>query len=124
MVDLNNLKRVNDLYGHDTGDVFIKNCCNILSEEFNHSSVYRIGGDEFAIILRNVDYMNRKRRFDSLISRMKAASKIKSFDKGRASFSAGMAAFEPERDLQVSEVLKRADEEMYRFKRNFKDSEN
>ncbi|MDO5445759.1 MAG: transporter substrate-binding domain-containing protein [Eubacteriales bacterium] len=124
MVDINNLKKVNDLYGHNTGDVFIKNCCDILSEEFNHSNVYRIGGDEFAIILRNVDYMNRKRRFESLLTRMKAASKIKSFDKGRASFAAGMAVFDPEKDLLVSEVLKRADEEMYKFKRQFKDSES
>ena len=51
MADLNGLKKMNDRYGHDKGDQYIKGTCEMISDVFSHSPVYRVGGDEFVIIL-------------------------------------------------------------------------
>jgi len=59
MVDINNLKHVNDEYGHKNGDMYIKGCCHMISDVFRYSPVYRIGGDEFIVILFGSDYENR-----------------------------------------------------------------
>ena len=59
MVDLNNLKHVNDHCGHEAGDTYIKGCCHSICEVFKHSPVFRIGGDEFAVILRGPDFEHR-----------------------------------------------------------------
>ena len=58
-MDANNLKMINDNYGHGAGDEYIKGCCKILCDVFCHSPVFRIGGDEFAVILKGRDYHNR-----------------------------------------------------------------
>ena len=59
MIDLNHLKIVNDTYGHEKGDQYIVGSCKIISDIYKHSPVYRIGGDEFVIILQVEDYRNR-----------------------------------------------------------------
>jgi len=51
MCDLNGLKKENDINGHDAGDRFIKECAQSLIEVFGKENVYRIGGDEFIIVL-------------------------------------------------------------------------
>ena len=56
VLDINGLKRINDTYGHDFGDMLIINACRIICKVFQHSPVYRIGGDEFAVILEKTDY--------------------------------------------------------------------
>jgi diguanylate cyclase (GGDEF) domain len=58
MADINNLKVINDTYGHKEGDAYIQQCCKILCDTFKHSAVYRIGGDEFIVLVQNEDYDN------------------------------------------------------------------
>nr|MCR4923529.1 GGDEF domain-containing protein [Lachnospiraceae bacterium] len=62
MVDMNYLKRINDLYGHDKGNLAIKKLCSHVCNTFKHSPVFRVGGDEFVIILKGEDLKN----YDSL----------------------------------------------------------
>ena len=57
--DCDNLKAINDRFGHDKGDVYLKTACQLICRIFQHSPVFRIGGDEFAVILQNDDYTNR-----------------------------------------------------------------
>lgn len=59
MIDMNDLKHINDDFGHKSGDLYIRGCCHMICEAFKHSPVFRIGGDEFAVILRGQDYNNR-----------------------------------------------------------------
>lgn len=59
--DINDLKSVNDNLGHDTGDIYIYTASMLISEFFENSPVYRIGGDEFAVILEGGDYGNREK---------------------------------------------------------------
>ena len=55
LCDCDGLQQVNATHGHDAGDLFICNCSRIICAVFAHSPVYRIGGDEFAVILSGVD---------------------------------------------------------------------
>ena len=56
VLDLNGLKAINDAHGHQTGDNFLKAGCHAICDIFDHSPVFRVGGDEFAVVARNRDY--------------------------------------------------------------------
>lgn len=55
-IDVNNLKKMNDIYGHEAGDNLIKSAANALSFWNSHGDVYRMGGDEFMIVLSNKNF--------------------------------------------------------------------
>lgn len=68
--DLNNLKATNDTYGHDAGDLRLKEIADIMKEIFDLDDIYRLGGDEFIIIMDNVkklDKMDKLRKFKKVI---------------------------------------------------------
>jgi diguanylate cyclase (GGDEF)-like protein len=58
--DCDNLKVINDRYGHEKGDVYLKTASRLICRVFQHSPVFRIGGDEFSVILQNEDYLNQE----------------------------------------------------------------
>lgn len=68
VADLNGLKDINDQHGHQTGDNFLKAGCRAICDIFDHSPVYRVGGDEFAVIARGRDYEH----IDELMEEMAA----------------------------------------------------
>ncbi len=114
MADLNNLKKINDNYGHEHGNDYIFGACHLICVTFDHSPVFRIGGDEFVILLERSDYDNRER----LLSELKIIFKTTSHDESkepweRYSVATGMAEFNPGRDTCMNDVFKRADELMY-----------
>ena len=119
MIDLNYLKVINDTYGHDKGDEAIRTLCRTICEIFVHSPVFRIGGDEFAVILENHDYENLdelKDAFDRALDKLGEQE-----EPWKAiSAAAGYALFDPSRDTRVESVFKRADQEMYEQKRRMK----
>ncbi|MBR6061196.1 MAG: diguanylate cyclase [Spirochaetales bacterium] len=110
LFDINGLKSVNDTYGHDVGDTFIKNCSQIICEVFKHSPVFRIGGDEFAAVLCGEDYHLRSQRMNEIARRVSAAEQISDFSEGAASFAYGMSEYDRSKDDGVAKVIKRADE--------------
>lgn len=121
MVDLNNLKEVNDRYGHSNGDLYIKGSCHLICEAFKHSPVYRIGGDEFIVLLRNVDFENRYAQIECLKnSYRKAMEKPGAQPWEKYSAAVGMAELSAE-DRTVDLVFKRADKAMYENKKQFKE---
>lgn len=114
--DCNELKAVNDQNGHDKGDIYIKATCALICEVFDHSPVFRIGGDEFAVVLQNADYEKREellQRFDEteLEWRTEADVSWEQVDVAR-----GMAIYDPETDESVNDVVRRADKLMYEDK--------
>ena len=120
MLDINNLKTVNDTYGHTAGDLYIKGCCRILCEVFKHSPVYRIGGDEFAAVLTGGDFRERSAKLEELTRRFAEAEGNTGVDRWfRFSASAGIAEFTPE-DKDSEAVFKRADQLMYENKQRHK----
>ena len=58
LCDLNGLKHVNDTRGHKAGDLYLRDGCLSICHVFKHSPVYRIGGDEFAVVLEGHDLEN------------------------------------------------------------------
>lgn len=115
--DCDNLKLVNDYSGHDKGDIYIKSACRLICKTFAHSPVFRIGGDEFAVVLQNEDYQNR----DELVEKFKAlqmemcSSAENQWEEPRVAM--GIAAFDPEIDTTVDDTMRRADRFMYEDKR-------
>lgn len=118
--DLNDLKVVNDTYGHEAGDAYIKNACRLICTTYKHSPVFRIGGDEFAAILRGQDLLGAEKLMHTFYDRMSDINKNagKAYDK--VSVAAGMAVFKEEQDRDFPSVFKRADENMYKNKSSIK----
>ena len=115
--DCNDLKNINDRYGHDKGDIYLQTASNAICSVFGHSPVFRIGGDEFAVILRYEDYQNREilsERFEKYKERINAVSENE-WDK--IDLAVGIAKYDSQKDKSVKDVMRRADAEMYRNKR-------
>ncbi len=117
MFDCDNLKIINDKYGHDKGDVYLKSACGVICRSFPHSPVYRIGGDEFSVILRNEDYINREaliNQFEESVAEINASTE-NCWEQVHVSM--GIAAYDPTGDIAVIDVVRRADKIMYENKR-------
>ena len=117
IADLNFLKRINDTYGHDKGNIAIKKLSAIICRIFDHSPVFRIGGDEFAIILRGSDYDNCAeliRIFEDEIKRLAADDTLAPWEKVSAAI--GVAFYDPALDNDLNSLFRRADHEMYNKK--------
>ena len=120
MVDMNNLKLVNDAYGHKAGDLYIKGCCSMVCDAFKHSPVFRIGGDEFIVILQGSDHASRLEIFDKLKNDFEESYANEDADPWcRYSAALGMAEHASD-DNTVELVFKRADKAMYDNKLKFK----
>ena len=118
--DLNNLKMVNDTFGHDSGDTYIINSCRLICDMFKHSPVYRIGGDEFVAIIQGDDYVNvetiKNNMLDVCVQEITKPVTLLE----KKSFAAGFAVFDPKTDKNFGDVMKRADVEMYQNKKMLK----
>ena len=116
MFDVNGLKRTNDEFGHENGNLLLINSCGLICDTYKHSSVYRIGGDEFVAIVTGKDYLKR----DELIKKIREEVR-KNEEKGEpiyenVSVASGMAVYNPLIDTCVGDVLRRADTLMYENK--------
>ena len=120
MADMNSLKQINDVYGHKAGDFYIKGCCRMICETFKRSPIFRIGGDEFAVILQGHDYEERYERVKTLRSEFERTFVQQDTDPWlRYSAAVGMAEHASD-DNSFELVFKRADKAMYEDKKQFK----
>lgn len=114
--DLNNLKMINDSMGHKAGDDYIISSAGLLCETFDHSPVFRVGGDEFVIFLSGRDYDARNELIFNLHNRILA-----NINRHEGPVIAiGMSEFIPGRDTCLSDVFNRADRFMYEDKHALK----
>jgi diguanylate cyclase (GGDEF)-like protein len=121
VIDLNDLKKINDTYGHEKGDIAIKKLCGIVCAIFSHSPVYRIGGDEFTVILQGQDLDNIKtllKNFDSIVKNLNENDKLEPWEKVTASI--GYAVFDADRDGTPDGTFRQADRAMYMQKQKMK----
>ena len=121
MIDLNFLKRINDTFGHDKGNIAIISLCKIVCEVFQHSPVFRIGGDEFVVILKGHDlvYIDELvRDFNERLHALQANPDLEYWEKTSAAL--GYALYNPEIDASYENIFKRADSEMYKSKKAMK----
>ncbi len=113
--DVNGLKKINDTLGHKAGDEYIRSACHMLCVFFDHSPVFRIGGDEFVVLLQGHDYEKRDEILENI--NKKIEENIGSND---VVASLGLAIFDPAGDKSFHEVFKRADGLMYERKMQLK----
>ena len=121
MIDLNNLKVINDSYGHDKGDIALIGLSNLICEIFSHSAVFRLGGDEFACILKDRDYRISAvliNEFKKKIAETSGDERLQPWE--RISAAIGYATYDPSLDKNAESVLMRADQEMYECKKMMK----
>lgn len=123
VLDLNNLKFYNDEIGHDAGDKYIIAASKIIKNTFsNHGTIYRIGGDEFCIITKNLSYSKFiKLREDIETNLAKNNAKdIPQDGRPPMAIACGFALYNPDTDESLHDTMKRADEEMYHRKKELK----
>ncbi len=116
MFDCNELKEINDQYGHEKGDVYLKTASHQICNTFNHSPVFRLGGDEFAVVLQQADFLRREKLLEEF-DRTSTTTNAENADSwNRVSIAKGCAVYDPAIDKNTADVLRRADEAMYRDK--------
>lgn len=120
MFDVNNLKIINDEYGHKAGDEYIIQSSHIICHTFKHSPVFRIGGDEFLTILRGEDYRNRLELIEVFSKKMNELKEADIPEYERISIACGMSEYQKETDSDVEDVFRRADKAMYKNKAEMK----
>ncbi len=114
--DCDDLKSVNDQHGHDKGDEYLKGASRLICRVFQHSPVFRIGGDEFAVVLTGEDLGNLEelvRQFDIAKNEVTASASA-AWEQVRVSF--GIARYDPQTDSSVNDTARRADKIMYENK--------
>ncbi|MFZ3136839.1 MAG: GGDEF domain-containing protein [Thermodesulfovibrionales bacterium] len=115
--DVDNLKDINDAFGHKEGDMALIETANILKKTFRESDIIaRIGGDEFVVIPVGIhgDYA------DIIITRLQKSIDIFNEERKhhyKLSMSLGIAYYNPERPCSIDELLEQADKLMYEQKR-------
>ena len=113
MMDANNLKTINDTFGHQAGDQMLKNIGAIIRESFRTEDILaRIGGDEFAVVLPLTDMDESKKIIVRFLEDVRKFNLTDSFIK--VDVAIGSATSNEKEDL--NEVLKRADLHMYEEK--------
>ena len=114
--DVNNLKYLNDTFGHKEGDALIKNACSLITRIFSESPIFRIGGDEFVSVIAGKDFENRNELLTKFRSEMDYLQANKSKASEQLSIASGIAVYDAKNDVEFQTVFERADEEMYKTK--------
>jgi len=115
-IDMDNLKWINDHYGHNEGDQALIALANILKKTFRESDIVaRIGGDEFVVLLESTD-----ENAEIVLTRLDENIKDHNAKRSRCynlSISVGTTQFDPEHPVSIDELLSKADALMYAQKR-------
>lgn len=119
-IDINDLKYVNDNFGHEEGDIYIINICNIMKEQVRKADfVCRMGGDEFMIILPNCTKDNADKISEKIVLAIQNFNYL-SKRKYNMSVSYGCSTSCPEKPINTDQLIKKADSNMYAYKKIYK----
>ena len=121
LADMNHLEKVNDTCGHEKGDQYIQKTCRVLCEVFSHSPVFRISGDEFAVVLTGQDYQERNallRWVRTTFREMEQDETLPLWE--RCSAAIGVAECEPGTELAFDGIIDRVMENMVQEKERMK----
>ena len=120
--DIDNLKEINDTFGHKEGDAALIETANILKSNYRESDIIaRIGGDEFVVIPVGTAGDD----IEKIVDRLKKSLEIYNSERKheyRLSLSIGVTYYDPENPFSIEELLIQADKLMYEHKKNKKKS--
>ena len=114
IADIDHFKSVNDLYGHQVGDLCLTEFACVLCDYFGESAVYRYGGDEFCLILKNIDLDEAKQLCERAQIRLRRVD-FEGVSTLKPTASFGITAYN-ESD-GVTRLFNQADEALYEAKR-------
>jgi diguanylate cyclase (GGDEF)-like protein len=119
MMDIDHFKRVNDLYGHGSGDTVLKSVCSLVSESIRTVDFFaRLGGEEFGILLPETGIegaVNLAERIRTTIEQQA----VFSFEDNRVSITVCIGVASINTDIRdIDTLLKSADNALYRAKRS------
>ena len=123
VLDTNNLKEINDTYGHENGNAYLVNSCKLICQIFTHSPVFRIGGDEFLVVLTGRDLENHSELMTQLKESMDL-TKNASFPWKQISIACGLGIASYAKGTTIEETFNKADKNMYINKREIKIAEH
>lgn len=113
--DLNGLKYTNDNFGHEEGDLLIKKMSRVLTSFFRQSECFRIGGDEFVVVLHDIERENFLNRVNVFVDSLNSMS---------ADFLLASTGFAwCETSDKIEETVRIAEKNMYESKAKFHSSE-
>lgn len=116
-IDVDNLKNLNDMFGHSVGDQALKGVGTMLTSAVRSSDVVgRLGGDEFAIVLLGINASDANELFDRLHKQLSEMMRARGWESG---VSIGVVTF-ADSIPDIQEVIKYADALMYKAKKNGK----
>lgn len=120
-IDVNNLKKVNDSFGHGEGDELLKNICSLVASKIREVDLLcRFGGDEFLIIFKNVGLKIAAHTMDRINEIIMDYNQM-----GRKpypiSISFGLAQYGQDGCKTIDKLIERADNEMYKNKMSYKE---
>jgi diguanylate cyclase (GGDEF)-like protein len=108
-IDMNGLKRINDSHGHTAGDITLKKAAEVLRKVFDEKEIYRAGGDEFTVIVKDI---TQEELSDKILQ-------IKEFSKEYDNLSFAIGGCVEKNCRNVRMALRIADERMYEDKWRF-----
>lgn len=124
ILDLDNFKQVNDTWGHLKGDEVLIDFADLLSRNSRrYDLVARIGGEEFAIILSGVGLVKAKQLLERLLEGVRELTfnKPGSNETFSITCSAGISCYKGMVDVQMHELISKADKALYEAKKSGKD---
>ena len=117
VMDLNMLKKTNDSYGHEAGDCLIFEAGKYISRIYTNSKIFRIGGDEYVVILYGDDYENRESLYEQFGMNMNF--EVEGTNGTKLSIAYGMSVYDVD-SKKYDELFKIADDRMYEMKKKTK----
>ena len=116
MADIDNFKEVNDKYGHEMGDLYLKAMANLLKQYLRpYAKIFRIGGDEFAVI----GQFKSEAQLVEILAQMRLAAPqliARELCAVEFTYAYGYAEYQPQND----DIIKKVDNLMYTMKEKMK----
>ena len=120
VADINDLKIVNDTYGHEYGDKLIQSGAAILKKVWGSDSTYRVGGDEFVIVCSDMEKECAETKLSLFEEAIEDYNRQNKCEKIYLQMAIGMAVYSSETDKEYMDVFRRADSAMYEDKKQKK----
>ncbi len=122
IADLDNFKDINDCHGHPVGDAVLRQFAALLKDHFSHSgTVYRYGGDEFTIIVKDTDAHSVKKTLENLRKRLANAMFVALGGRVKIRLTASFGLAQGDNTKDMRHVISQADEMLYLAKKDGRD---
>ena len=120
VIDINDLKKANDTYGHAYGDYLIQSGATIAKNVWGSEAVYRVGGDEFVAVCFDMTKEDAKKKMALMEKEIEDYNLLNNRNPLPLQMGIGMSTYNPETDKEYMDVFLRADSAMYEDKKNKK----